>query len=81
MNVHQNAFSLIPFILKPAFCPGCFCIFLPRVSSTLSTQFHIPFRMLIAYLVSYQQSIFPTCFGIRFALTSSVRDNKQRFEY
>ena len=69
MNAHQTVFSLIPFILKPAFRPGYFCIFLPRMPSTLSTQFHIPFGMLIAYLFNYQRHRYLLGFGIRFVFT------------
>jgi hypothetical protein len=46
-----------------------FCIYLPHVQSTLSTQFHIPFRMLISYGIVFQQYIHSMRFGIRFAFT------------
>lgn len=44
-------------------------IYLPHVQSTLSTQFHIPFRMLISYGIVFQQYIHSMRFGICFAFT------------
>lgn len=68
MNAHQTVFSIIPFILRPAFHSDYFCIFLPRGSSTLSTQFSIPFRISNAYLPSHQKKYIPSMFWQPFCI-------------